>query len=443
MRRRLACLLLALSLWAAPSQAAFTGYGAVYSWIPGTFAGKNYDGTTAGILSADTYTTPTGLTVIGPGLEGQSLPPYRSGACYIWQRYDAYRVVGPPFESWAGGSRVFRADSSGTDVVGTASADIAHARTSVQVDQHTLASLPADIDGTIRYCSDCLKFSLPCTGGGSGTFAERINGEWDCGGSLASADTVGLAVLAGRTDGQTLLGSSRTSFNALGFLLLRGYADLSNSGTASLFLGTDAIIRGSSIQFLGQGQTTGLAYSTGTNFVNGIQTGSHKFWGAGGVSLTPSGAPIVTVKSGISTSIASPTLVVEGKVSQTAPVLDIRNGSDVSVASIDLAGNITGNYAATGSSNYLQGTDIASTASVTLPTGNVFRVTGTADITSISTRTNGTIITLMFTGTAATNGMVDDNAGLNLNGNLLYVPNETITLVRVSGNWIEIGRSNN
>jgi hypothetical protein len=47
----------------------------------------------------------------------------------------------------------------------------------------TQANLPADPVGSRRYCTDCTAASNPCSGGGSGTFAFRINSgapAWKC-----------------------------------------------------------------------------------------------------------------------------------------------------------------------------------------------------------------------------------------------------------------------
>lgn len=41
------------------------------------------------------------------------------------------------------------------------------------------ASLGTPANGTAIYCSDCTK-ATPCASGGSGAFAKRINGAWDC-----------------------------------------------------------------------------------------------------------------------------------------------------------------------------------------------------------------------------------------------------------------------
>jgi uncharacterized protein (DUF2141 family) len=41
------------------------------------------------------------------------------------------------------------------------------------------ASLPADVNGVIRYCSDCT-IANPCAGGGTGALAKRLNSAWVC-----------------------------------------------------------------------------------------------------------------------------------------------------------------------------------------------------------------------------------------------------------------------
>lgn len=95
-------------------------------------------------------------------------------------------------------------------------------------------------------------------------------------------------------------------------------------------------------------------------------------------------------------------------------------------------------------SNVIQfkGADVASTAAMTLGVGNVFTITGTADITSITARPAGTIVVLIFSGAAATTGLTD-GSNLVLAGNFGYTANDTITLVSDGTNWIETGRSVN
>ena len=91
-----------------------------------------------------------------------------------------------------------------------------------------------------------------------------------------------------------------------------------------------------------------------------------------------------------------------------------------------------------------QGIDVASAAALTLGNGNFFTVTGTADITSITTaaRDAGRIVTLLFSGTAGTTGLTD-GSNLKIAGNLAYTPDDTITLISNGTNWYEICRSVN
>ena len=43
----------------------------------------------------------------------------------------------------------------------------------------TFASLGANANGDMAYCSDCT-FANPCAGAGTGAFAKRLNGAWRC-----------------------------------------------------------------------------------------------------------------------------------------------------------------------------------------------------------------------------------------------------------------------
>ena len=92
---------------------------------------------------------------------------------------------------------------------------------------------------------------------------------------------------------------------------------------------------------------------------------------------------------------------------------------------------------------------VASTAALVLPAPSsrvikervVCFVSGTADITSISaTGEAGTIATLIFTGTKATNGVVD-GSNLKLSATFAYTPDDTLTLVCDGTNWYQMSSS--
>ncbi len=96
-----------------------------------------------------------------------------------------------------------------------------------------------------------------------------------------------------------------------------------------------------------------------------------------------------------------------------------------------------------GISSNFKGGDVPS-ASAIVPTGNVFHVTGTDPITSI-TATNivaGTVLTLIFDGTLTSTGFTDGN-NLKLVSNFVATADDTITLVFDGTNFYEIARSIN
>jgi hypothetical protein len=94
---------------------------------------------------------------------------------------------------------------------------------------------------------------------------------------------------------------------------------------------------------------------------------------------------------------------------------------------------------------------VDSTAALVLPAPStrvikervICYVAGTADITSISaTGEAGTVATLIFTGTKATNGVVD-GSNLKLSATFAYSPDDTLTLVCDGTNWYQVGSSAN
>lgn len=87
------------------------------------------------------------------------------------------------------------------------------------------------------------------------------------------------------------------------------------------------------------------------------------------------------------------------------------------------------------------GAAVASAAAMPLPTGRVFHVTGTTNITSI-TSTNfqsGAVVTLIFDDVLT----FTDGNNLVLAGNFVTTANDTITLAYDGTNWYETGRSVN
>lgn len=87
------------------------------------------------------------------------------------------------------------------------------------------------------------------------------------------------------------------------------------------------------------------------------------------------------------------------------------------------------------------GAAVASAAALPVPTGRVFHVTGTTNITSI-TSTNfqtGVVITMIFDGVLT----VTDGSNLKLAGNFVTAADSTLSLVYDGTNWYETSRSAN
>ncbi len=82
---------------------------------------------------------------------------------------------------------------------------------------------------------------------------------------------------------------------------------------------------------------------------------------------------------------------------------------------------------------------VASAASVTLPEGNVFTVTGTTGITSIDALPAGTVIHLIFESVLT----VTDGGNLKLNNSFSATADDVLTLVSDGTDWYEISRSTN
>jgi hypothetical protein len=89
------------------------------------------------------------------------------------------------------------------------------------------------------------------------------------------------------------------------------------------------------------------------------------------------------------------------------------------------------------------GSVIASATNITLPAGgNVFYLTGSTAIDSITLSHRDRVVTLIFAGNITAN---DSAVGgnLRLNGNFVATPNDTLALVCNDDEWLEVSRSDN
>ena len=119
---------------------------------------------------------------------------------------------------------------------------------------------------------------------------------------------------------------------------------------------------------------------------------------------------------------------------------------------LDVAGNVNIDSSLTVQSQVLADSSIVCNTIQIIPSAatiipvktNNIEVSGTADITSISVSyvDENTILYIMFTGTAATNGVVD-GGNLKIEGNFAYSPDDILVIQRRGSNWHEISRSAN
>lgn len=84
------------------------------------------------------------------------------------------------------------------------------AGTAASVYRTTFANLGTPADGSVRYVTDGTANTSPCTGGGTGAFATRVNGAWSCASAAASEGGSGtLNTIAKFTPDGTHIGNSQ------------------------------------------------------------------------------------------------------------------------------------------------------------------------------------------------------------------------------------------
>lgn len=234
--------------------------------------------------------------------------------------------------------------------------------------------------------------------------------------------------------------------------IFAGSTSVTTATTSSGIVADNAIVRGDGgargVQTsLAEVNDSGYVGSTGAAAVGSANTEVPSFYdkaeptsgfgihGAFGVSMIKAGSAIawdgatllgpIGMQVGWSSSLNG----AFGGGSDTA----IKRFSAGVVATTDASGAIRG----------LQGggAAVASAAALPLPTGNVFHVTGTTNVTSI-TSTNfasGVCITLIFDGVLT----VTDGSNLKLAGNFVTTADDTITLIYDGTNWYETARAVN
>lgn len=88
--------------------------------------------------------------------------------------------------------------------------------------------------------------------------------------------------------------------------------------------------------------------------------------------------------------------------------------------------------------SFNHGVNVASAGAMTLgDDGNIFKVTGTTSITSITIKTAGTLVCIYFEGILT----VTDGSNLDIQGDFITYAGASIVLASDGTNWVEISRS--
>lgn len=205
--------------------------------------------------------------------------------------------------------------------------------------------------------------------------------------------------------------------------------------------------------------TPRFQFSTdGTNFtLEALDSGSILLQptGAGSVGIGPSNTSstgTLHVYNATAVTGATKTTLREGAVATSAilefqdsaganPVGLHRNAAGVLEVNNGTAGG-TGSLKVFGSNIGGNGGNVASAATLALPVGNVFHITGTTNIDTINTcnaLNAGRQIVLIFDGILT----VGDAGNLKLGAAFITTADDTLSLVCDSVNWFEIARSIN
>lgn len=253
--------------------------------------------------------------------------------------------------------------------------------------------------------------------------------------------TANYSTIVGTSAGQYATGNNNTLF---------GYnAGLGSTG-ASTYTNNTAV-----------GYEAGKALTTGSNNVFiGYQSGSTETTASNQFIAGSDSAPLDNIWFGKGKSSATPTAYT---INGTASSQNGTAGGDLQIAggkanqAADAGGSIKLQTAAAGSGTTLnnrviinstgitslyKGADVASAGTIT-PTGNIFHVTGTGTVNTISTTgiTAGTTLILIFD--AGTTVTVAGNIKMSGGANFAATADDTLTVVYDGTSWFEVSRSVN
>jgi hypothetical protein len=303
------------------------------------------------------------------------------------------------------------------------------------------------------------------SGSGFNTFVGELSGNLVLGVGAIQNTCMGYNTGAALTSGanNTLMGSvagaSITSGTANTAIGGGGCLDATTTGGYNTTIGaaamTDNVTGGSNTAIgyralrenISGKDNVAIGYTSGT-----VSTGdSNIFIGTSAGNTLVNGDNCILIGSNIQPDNVSADYQINiGSVLYTDSDLDLyfdsRNDT-IRITDTLLVGRVVSNENIT-ASGYMVSTGvntIASAGTITLDGYNHYIVTGTIDIDSIDVASNiptGTVVHLIFTGTAASNGVVD-GANLKIEGNFAYSPNDVLTLIREEDVFYQISRSPN
>lgn len=229
------------------------------------------------------------------------------------------------------------------------------------------------------------------------------------------------------------------TWNSGGTTFCADFMNITDTASAAASLLFDRQVGGVSKFAVGKtGKVTlSIAADTAITIFTSVGIGRHS--SIGGLNLF-GGTGTTDNQAEVNVGTSKLTLTSSYNIAWTSSSVGAATTSGISQHS---AGVVQFNDGTRGNIRGLQGggAAVASAAALPLPTGNVFHVTGTTGITSI-TSTNfqaGVMITLIFDGALT----VTDGSNLKVAGNFTTTADDTLTLVYDGTNWYEVCRSVN
>ena len=319
--------------------------------------------------------------------------------------------------------------------------------------------------GVIYKGSQYFLHNFSSSGAGFNTFVGKLSGNFTMGAGAIQNVGVGYNSLYALTSGSNNIGIGSTA----GATITSGVANTAIGGAGCLDATTTAsyntAIGGAAMtENITGGSNTAIGYRALRENISGkdnvavgytsgtVSTGdSNIFIGSSAGNTLVNGNNCILIGTNIQPDdVSSDYQINIGSAIYTNSDLDLylNSRNDTIVTTDTMLTSVISSTGYIDADKYIVSTGIstiASASTITLDNYNHYIVTGTADIDSIDVASNipsGTVIHLIFTETAVTNGAVD-GANLKLSGDFGYDPDDVLTLIREEDDFYEISRSAN